>query len=77
MIFDSRSCDPGDLRGEALDMVLFSLQDFRRDKHGEVRVLYAHCFDLPVEPICKICNMRNAYGNSLSCQTLDSLPDTV
>ena len=47
-----RSCDPGDLGREALDVVLFTLQDLGRDKHGEVRVLDAHFLDLAVEPFC-------------------------
>jgi len=38
------------LSGEALHVVLLRVQRLLRDEDGEVRVLDAHRFDLPVEP---------------------------
>lgn len=48
---DARSCDPSDLRGETLDVILLPLEDFLRHKHREICIFNAHLFDLRVEPL--------------------------
>jgi hypothetical protein len=46
----SRSCDPSDFRGEALDVVLLALEHALGHEHREVRVLDAKLLDLVVKP---------------------------
>ena len=50
MVGDLRSCDPCDFGGEALDVVLLTLEYLRGDEHGEVGVLDAKFLDPRVEP---------------------------
>ncbi|KAI3476391.1 hypothetical protein L1887_62043 [Cichorium endivia] len=44
-------CDPSDLGGEALDVVLLALEHVCGDEHGEVAVLDADLLDLCVEEV--------------------------
>ena len=46
-----RSRNPCDFRGETLDMVLLSLENFGGNEHRERRVLHTHGFNYLVEPI--------------------------
>lgn len=40
---------PGDFGGEALDVVLLSLENLCRYEHGEVAILHSHSLDSLVE----------------------------
>lgn len=46
----SRARDPCDFGRETLDVILFTLEDFLRYEHGEIRVLHSQLLDLGVEP---------------------------
>ena len=50
---DARLGDPGNLGREALDVVLFPLEDGLGHKHGEVGVVDAESLDVTVEPGCE------------------------
>jgi hypothetical protein len=47
-----RSSNPCHLWRESLDVVLFSLEHFCGDKHGEIGILNVQLFYLGIEPPC-------------------------